>query len=402
MIEKNPKEKGRWIVKRKERWVEILKASTKLGLTSFGGPAAHIGYFRDEYVHRRKWLDDKAYADLVALCQFLPGPASSQVGISIGMLRGGIMGGFLSWLGFTLPSVIALMIFAMLISSGSVDIAWLHGLKIVAVAVVAHALLGMGKSLTPDVQRLMIAFGAAIAILLVPTAWAQIIVILLTGVIGFLLYRREQAPEAVKLALTFGKKTGLAAWGIFGALLIGLPLLRPFIESSAFAIFDIFYRVGAIVFGGGHVVLPMLEREVVPEWMTADAFIAGYGAAQAVPGPLFTLSAYLGQLMNGAGGVLIAVIAMFLPSFLLVIGTLPFWSVIRTKPGIQAALKGINAGVVGILLAALYDPVFTSAIQGPVDFAIAIAAFGMLVYLKLAPWKVVLITALLGALAYAL
>ncbi|WP_232787185.1 chromate transporter [Planococcus sp. MB-3u-03] len=185
-------------------------------------------------------------------------------------------------------------------------------------------------------------------------------------------------------------------------MLIGLPLMRPFIESSAFAIFDIFYRVGAIVFGGGHVVLPMLEREVVPEWMTADAFIAGYGAAQAVPGPLFTLSAYLGQLMNGAGGVLIAVIAMFLPSFLLVIGTLPFWSVIRTKPGIQAALKGINAGVVGILLAALYDPVFTSAIQGPVDFAIAIAAFGMLVYLKLAPWKVVLITALLGALAYAL
>ena len=240
MIEKNPKEKGRWIVNRKERWMETLKASTKLGLTSFGGPAAHIGYFRDEYVHRRKWLDDKAYADLVALCQFLPGPASSQVGISIGMLRGGIMGGFLSWLGFTLPSVVALMIFAMLISSGSVDIAWLQGLKIVAVAVVAHALLGMGKSLTPDVQRLMIAFGAAIAILLVPTAWAQIVVILLTGVIGFLLYRREQAPDAVKLALTFGKKTGLAAWGIFGALLIGLPLLRPFIESSAFAIFVIF------------------------------------------------------------------------------------------------------------------------------------------------------------------
>lgn len=312
------------------------------------------------------------------------------------------MGGFLSWLGFTMPSVIALMIFAMLITSGSVDIAWLQGLKIVAVAVVAHALLGMGKSLTPDVQRLMIALGAAIAILLVPTAWAQIIVIVLTGVIGYLLYRKDQAPEAVKLVLTFGKKTGLAAWGIFAALLIGLPLVRPFIESSAFAIFDIFYRVGAIVFGGGHVVLPMLEREVVPEWMTADAFIAGYGAAQAVPGPLFTLSAYLGQLMSGAGGVLIAVVAMFLPSFLLVIGTLPFWSVIRTKPGIQAALKGINAGVVGILLAALYDPVFTSAIQGPVDFAIAIAAFGMLVYLKLAPWKVVLITALLGALAYAL
>src|SRR5690606_32655324 len=283
----------------------------------------------------------------------------------------------------------------------SVDIAWLQGLKIVAVAVVAHALLGMGKSLTPDVQRLMIAFGTAIAILLVPTAWAQIVVILLTGVIGFLLYRREQAPEAVKLALTFGKKTGLAAWGIFGALLIGLPLVRPFIESSAFAIFDIFYRVGAIVFGGGHVVLPMLEREVVPDWMTADAFIAGYGAAQAVPGPLFTLSAYLGQLMGSGLGVAIAVFAMFLPSFLLVIGTLPFWSVIRTKSAVQAALKGVNAAVVGILLAALYDPVFTSAIKGPAEFAIAVIAFAMLVYFKLAPWIVVLITAVLGAAMYA-
>lgn len=386
----------------KKRYLEILKASTKLGLTSFGGPTAHLGYFRDEYVAKRKWLDDKAYADLVALCQFLPGPASSQVGISVGMLRGGIFGGFLSWFGFTMPSVILLVLFAMLVSNAAFDTGWLQGLKIVAVAVVAHALMGMSKSLTPDLTRIIIAFGAAAAILLVPTAWAQIAIILVAGIIGYALYRKEKAPEAVKLALTFGRKTGIAAWAIFAALLIGLPLLRPLIDSALYTIFDVFYRVGSIVFGGGHVVLPMLEQEVVPGWMSADLFISGYGAAQAVPGPLFTLSGYLGQLMSGGMGAVIAVIAMFLPSFLLVIGTLPFWSAIRTKSGVQAALKGVNAAVVGILLAALYDPVFTSAIRGPVDFVIALAAFLMLVYLKLAPWIVVLVTAVLGAVAYAI
>lgn len=385
----------------KKNWMEILKASTKLGLTSFGGPTAHLGYFREEYVVKRKWLDDKAYADLVALCQFLPGPASSQVGISVGMLRGGIFGGFLSWFGFTMPSVVLLVLFALLVTNGSFDSGWIHGLKIVAVAVVAHALLGMGKSLAPDKPRIAIAVAAATAILLIPTAAAQIGIILLTGIIGFFIYRKMEAPEAVKLALSFGKKTGIAAWALFGTLLVGLPLLRPVIESSYFAIFDIFYRVGSIVFGGGHVVLPMLEREVVPIWMSADLFISGYGAAQAVPGPLFTLAGYLGQLMGGGLGVMLAVTAMFLPSFLLVIGTLPFWSIIRTKPGIQAALKGVNAGVVGILLAALYDPVFTSAIRGPLDFAIAMIAFAMLVYFKLAPWIVVLITAILGAFAFA-
>lgn len=385
----------------KKNWMEILKASTKLGLTSFGGPTAHLGYFREEYVVKRKWLDDKAYADLVALCQFLPGPASSQVGISVGMLRGGIFGGFLSWFGFTMPSVVLLVLFALLVTNGSFDSGWIHGLKIVAVAVVAHALLGMGKSLAPDKPRIAIAVAAATAILLIPTAAAQIGIILLTGIIGFFIYRKMEAPEAVKLALSFGKKTGITAWALFGTLLVGLPLLRPVIESSYFAIFDIFYRVGSIVFGGGHVVLPMLEREVVPIWMSADLFISGYGAAQAVPGPLFTLAGYLGQLMGGGLGVMLAVTAMFLPSFLLVIGTLPFWSIIRTKPGIQAALKGVNAGVVGILLAALYDPVFTSAIRGPLDFAIAMIAFAMLVYFKLAPWIVVLITAILGAFAFA-
>jgi chromate transporter len=385
----------------KNRYVEILQAATKLGLTSFGGPTAHIGYFREEYVAKRKWLDDKAYADLVALCQFLPGPASSQVGISIGMLRGGLVGGVLSWFGFTMPSVLLLMLFALLITNGTFDAGWLQGLKIVAVAVVAHALVGMGKSLAPDKPRIMIAALAASAILLIPTAWAQIAVIILSGIAGYALYRKEQTPEPVKLVLSFGKRTGFAAWILFAGLLIGLPLLKPFFDSVYYTIFDIFYRVGSIVFGGGHVVLPMLEREVVPVWMSADFFISGYGAAQAVPGPLFTLSGYLGQLMGGVLGVVVAVIAMFLPSFLLVVGILPFWGTIRTKKSVQAALKGINAGVVGILLAALYDPVFVSAIQESSDFVIAVLSFAMLVYFKLAPWLVVVVAAFLGAGAYA-
>ncbi|WP_339254076.1 chromate efflux transporter [Sporosarcina sp. FSL W8-0480] len=381
---------------------EILKTSLLLGLTSFGGPAAHIGYFREEYVKKKKWLDDKMYADIVALCQFLPGPASSQVGIAIGLMRGGLLGGILSWIGFTLPSVLLLMGFAWLISSsGSFDIGWIKGLKIVAVAVVAHALLGMGKSLTPDRTRVSIAIAAAILTLLIPTAIGQIAIIAGAGLFGYGLYRKEEAPRPAAIHLSFGRKTGIAAWAIFFILLVGIPALRAYFHNVTIAIFDTFYRVGSIVFGGGHVVLPMLEREIVPAgWMGAETFIAGYGAAQAVPGPLFTLSGYLGQLMNGPSGAAVAVIAMFLPSFLLVIGTLPFWSAIRSKKGIQAALKGVNAGVVGILLAALYNPVFTSAIYHPTDFAIALIAFGLLQYYKLSPWIVVLVTAILGALSH--
>jgi len=386
------------------RYLEIIKASTKLGLTSFGGPAAHIGYFREEYVQKRKWLDDKLYADLVALCQFLPGPASSQVGISIGMLRGGLVGGILSWIGFTLPSVLLLMAFAwVMMQTGSIESGWIQGLKIVAVAVVAHALLGMGKSLTPDRPRITIAIIAAAGTLLVPTAWGQILIILFAGLFGIFYYKNEEKPDVVDMPLSFGKKTGIVAWVLFFTLLIVLPIFRPFVQSAAYEIFDIFYRVGSIVFGGGHVVLPMLEREVVPNgWMTSEAFLAGYGAAQAVPGPLFTLSGYLGQVMGGFSGAFIAVIAMFLPSFLLVMGTLPFWALIRTKPRIQAALKGVNAAVVGILLAALYDPVFTSAVHDPIDFVIVLISFTLLVFYKWSPWIVVIITALLGALSFAL
>ncbi|MET1014016.1 MAG: chromate efflux transporter [Paenisporosarcina sp.] len=389
--------------KKRNKYLEILAASTKLGLTSFGGPAAHIGYFREEYVEKRKWLDDKLYADLVALCQFLPGPASSQVGISIGMLRGGLLGGLLSWFGFTIPSVLLLMAFAWVImETGSFESGWIQGLKIVAVAVVAHALMGMSKSLTPDRPRITVAIIAAAATLLIPTAWGQILIIILAGLFGILYYQNEKAPEAVYMPLQFGKRTGIVAWILFFSLLILLPIFRPFVQETWYAIFDIFYRVGSIVFGGGHVVLPLLEREVVPAWMSAEAFIAGYGAAQAVPGPLFTLSGYLGQLMGSFSGAAIAVVAMFLPSFLLVIGTLPFWAIIRTKPRIQAALKGLNAAVVGILLAALYDPVFTSAVHDPVDFVIVLISFTLLVFYKLSPWIVVIITAILGALSFAI
>ncbi len=390
------------MVNKLKNYIEIMNASTKLGLTSFGGPAAHIGYFREEYVKKRQWLDDKMYADLVALCQFLPGPASSQIGIAVGLMRGGILGGILSWIGFTLPSVLLLMGFAWLISStGSFDSGWIQGLKIVAVAVVAHALIGMGKLLTPDKKRITIAMVAAILTLMIPTAIGQIAIIVGAGITGYSMYRKEKAPKQMELLLTFGKRTGIIAWSIFFVLLIGIPLVRPFIQSSLFAIVDIFYRVGSIVFGGGHVVLPMLEREIVPVGlMNAETFIAGYGAAQAVPGPLFTLSGYLGQLMGGPLGAMVAVFAMFLPSFLLVIGTLPFWSVIRSKPAIQAALKGVNAAVVGILLAALYNPVFTSSIDNATDFAVAIIAFTLLFFYKCPPWLVVIVTAVLGIIVH--
>ncbi|MGP1909826.1 chromate efflux transporter [Metabacillus sp. JX24] len=376
-------------------WIEILLVSTRLGLTSFGGPVAHLGYFRDEYVKKRKWLDERSYADLVALCQFLPGPASSQVGISIGIVRGGLVGGFISWFGFTMPSVIALILFAYFVTGFQAeDAGWITGLKIVAVAVVAQAIMGMGKNLAPDRPRIAIAVIAAVCALFFPTAIGQIAIIIIAGVTGYIMYRNQDVPKADKLAISISKKTGAAAWFLFAGLLIGLPLLRQVFPSIWMAMFDTFYRVGSIVFGGGHVVLPMIEREVVPPgWISEETFLAGYGAAQAVPGPLFTFASYLGASMNGVTGALVATAAMFLPSFLLVVGMLPFWNFLREKSSVQAALMGVNAAVVGILLAALYDPVWTSAIKSTGDFALALAAFALLVYFKLPPWLVVLLAA---------
>ncbi len=342
--------------------LQVFLVALRLGLTSFGGPIAHLGYFREEYVARRKWLDERSYADVVALCQFLPGPASSQVGIVVGIMRAGLAGGFAAWLGFTLPSAALLTVFAFGVTSFDLgDAGWLQGLKIVAVAVVAQAVWGMGRTLAPDRQRATIAAAAAIVALVWPTAWVQIAVIA-AAVVGWALLRVDEpdAPEE-RLASGIPRWLAVSALVVFFGSLAALPLLRQVEPAQWLALVDSFFRSGSLVFGGGHVVLPLLQAEVVPPgWVTQDQFIAGYGAAQAVPGPLFTFSAYLGAASgpapNGVAGAAIALGAIFAPSFLLVVGALPFWDLLRTKAAFQSALRGVNAAVVGILLAALYNP----------------------------------------------
>ncbi len=386
-------------------FLEVLGVFTRLGLTSFGGPIAHLGYFREELVVRRKWLDERAYADLVALCQFLPGPASSQVGISLGITRAGLLGGLAAWLGFTLPSALAMTAFAYGINTlgAASSSGWLQGLKIVAVAVVAQAVWGMARQFCSDRLRATFALVAALLLLFWPTALAQVLVIGLAGLAGRWLLAGTAPSQATTLRLAIPRGLALSCLLIFGALLLLIPLLRQLLPSQALALFDSFYRTGSLVFGGGHVVLPLIQAEVVPSgWVTEAQFIAGYGAAQAVPGPLFTFAAYLGAVSNlppnGWLGATIALLGIFLPSFLLVIGVLPFWNSLRAQPGVQAALHGINAAVVGLLLAALYDPVWTSAITSPADFGLALAAFGLLMFWKLPPWLVVVLAALGGAL----
>jgi chromate transporter len=383
--------------------LEVLGVSTRLGLTSFGGPVAHLGYFRQEYVERRRWVDETTYADLVALCQFLPGPASSQVSIAIGTLRAGILGAVAAWIGFTLPSAIALLAFAYGVQMlGPESAGWLHGLKVAAVAVVAQAVWGMARSLAPDRERATIAILAALFTLVWPTALGQVLVIILGGLVGWRLLPWTGVALPVRARPPVSRRLGIVAWVLFFAFLIGLPLLRQVSPSQPLAVFDSFYRVGALVFGGGHVVLPLLQAEVVPVgWVTNEQFVAGYGAAQAVPGPLFTFAAYLGAAMqpelNGLAGATIALIAIFLPSFFLVFGALPFWDALRARSGFQAALRGINAAVVGLLLAALYNPVWTSAIGTPADFALALLAFGLLAFWQAPPWLVVILAAIGGA-----
>ena len=388
----------------KGTFLEVLATFIRLGLTSFGGPVAHLGYFRQEIVVRRKWLDEKNYVDLLALCQFLPGPSSSQMGIALGITRAGLWGGLAAWLGFTLPSAIALIIFAYLTNGAKAitQSGWLHGLLIVAVAVVAQAVWGMATTLCPDRPRATIALLAAIAILLWPVAIGQLVILAAGGVIGWRLLRGTQKSEVSVLPLTVPRQLAIVCWILFFALLLGLPVLRLIVHSQTLALFDTFFRVGSLVFGGGHVVLPLLQSEVVPAgWVSNDQFIAGYAATQAVPGPLFTFSAYLGAVSkpapNGWLGGLIALVAIFLPSFLFVIGILPFWNSLRSMESFQAALRGINAAVVGILLAALYQPIWTTAIRAPVDFALGLLAFGLLVIWKVPPWIVVVLSALLGS-----
>ena len=373
--------------------IEILLTATKLGLTSFGGPVAHLAYFKDEYIDRKKWLTDKMYADLIALCQFLPGPASSQVGISIGILRGGLLGGIVSFIGFTLPSIIVLVIFALLYQSFSLEGAiFIQSLKVVAVSVVLHALIGLGKKLTPDKSRLAIALVSAIVLLLYPSAWMQILIIVLAGLFGFRYFQDKAEVNIEQFSVNISKRMGITSLVMLISLLIVLPILNNTFNNALLNIYDVFFRVGSLVFGGGHVVLPMIERELVPlGLLSSGEFLAGYGMAQAVPGPLFTFASYLGTMIAGLSGAVIATIAIFLPSFFLIIAALPFLSELRQKASFQGVLVGVNASVVGILLAAFYDPVIKSSINSAPDFALALLLFALLNKWKLPAWLIVII-----------
>ncbi|WP_226951260.1 chromate efflux transporter [Rhizobium terrae] len=383
---------------------EVFTAFLKLGVTSFGGPIAHLGYFRDELVVRRKWIDEAGYADLVALCQFLPGPASSQVGFALGLLRGGPLGALAAWVAFTLPSAILLVIFAMAATAfdGPIGAGVLHGLKVVAVAVVAQAVWGMARTLTPDRTRASIALAAVVIVVFAAGAIGQIAAIAAGGLAGLLFCRNGPATGTAHLFFRISPIVGVGCLLTFCLLLAGLPIVASTVDSQGLALFDSFYRSGSLVFGGGHVVLPLLQAEVVnPGWVTNDAFLSGYGAAQAVPGPLFTFAAYLGAVMgsapNGILGAAICLVAIFLPGFLLLVGALPFWDNFRKRPIAQAAMRGANAAVVGILGAALYTPVWTSAVLDPYDFALALTGFILLVVWKAPPWLVVLGLGLAGA-----
>lgn len=384
---------------------EVFGTFLKLGLTSFGGPVAHLGYFRDELVLRRRWIDEAGYADLVALCQFLPGPASSQVGFSLGILRGGgLLGGLAAWSAFTLPSALILVAVALGagILTGPVAEALLHGLKLVAVAVVGQAVWGMAKTLTPDRRRVAIALSAVAIVTFAGGSWGQIGAIVTGTLAGLRLCRGGVAqPSAGRLPVPVTRRAGIVALALFGVVFLVMPVLAALTGSQALKLFDAFYRSGALVFGGGHVVLPLLQGEVVPPgWVTAESFLAGYGLTQAVPGPLFTFAAYLGAVMgpepNGVGGAAIALVAVFLPGLLLVYGALPFWEGLRARPPAQAAMRGANAAVVGILGAALYSPVWTSAVLSRADFAAALAGFLMLVVWKAPPWLAVVFLTVAG------
>lgn len=384
---------------------EVLRAFSKLGVSCFGGPIAHIGYFREEFVVRRRWLDEQAFVDLVALCQFLPGPASSQVGFSIGLMRGGYLGGLAAWTGFTLPSAIILVLFAYGAGalSGPIGSGLLHGLKLVAVAIVAQAVWGMARTLCPDRERASIAVVAALIILFSTSSVAQIGAIAIGGVAGLWLCRGAAAPPpGGHMILPVSRTAGLVALGAFFVLLGGLPILRSLWAAPGVALFEAFYRSGALVFGGGHVVLPLLRQAfVAPGWISDNTFLAGYGAAQAVPGPLFTFAAYLGTVVSpsphGVPGAVLGLIGIFLPGILILLGTLPFWDSFRKRAGAQAIMRGVNAAVVGLLAAALYNPVWTSSVNGRGDFAVALVAFVLLMVWRAPPLLVVIVSALGGA-----
>jgi chromate transporter len=389
---------------------QVLRIFLKLGLTSFGGPIAHIGYFRNEFVLRRRWLSERAYADLLALCQFLPGPASSQMGFAIGLGRAGCAGGLAAWVGFTLPSAILMTGFAYAADkvSGSAGGGLLHGLKLVAVAVVAQAVLGMARTLCPDRARAAIALLALTLAVLLPSSAAQLLVIGGGAVLGVALCRSAaaRATDAADAADAappplVSRRAGLSALVLFVLLLGALPLWQRLVPASGVALFAAFYRCGALVFGGGHVVLPLLREALVPNgWVSDGEFLAGYGAAQAVPGPLFTFAAYLGTIartaLHGPAGAVLGLVGIFLPGMLILLAALPFWATLQRRPGARAAILGVNAAVVGLLAAALYDPVWTGSVHSAADVALALGGFVLLTAGRLAPWLVVVLTALGG------
>lgn len=390
------------MTRRYPAWTVFL-AFLRLGVTSFGGPVAHIGYFHDEFVTRRQWLSERSFADLVALCQFLPGPASSQTGMAIGLSQAGFAGVLAAWVGFTLPSAVLLVLFSLGVGAWGdrLPTGLLHGLKLVAVAVVAQAVWGMGRTFCNDRPRIAFATLACCIMLLMPVAWIQIAVIVLAAASGLMLFhpQAQQAHDPLPISVSRPVAAGLLA--AFFILLFGLPLLERLLPGQPMAMLSTFYRAGSLVFGGGHVVLPLLQAEVVPRgWVSNDTFLAGYGAAQAVPGPLFTFAAFLGAAAgtppNGWAGGLLCLVGIFLPSFFLVVGALPFWERLRRSPKIQAALSGVNAAVVGLLLAALYQPVWVSAVRAPADFCLVLAALVLLMVWKLPPWMVVLASGAAG------
>jgi len=371
-----------------------------MGLTSFGGPVAHLGFFRDEFVRRRSWLSEHDYADVVALAQFLPGPASSQVGVVIGLYRGGGLGALAAWLGFTLPSAMALVLFGLGMTQMGVPLSqgWLHGLKLVAVAVVAQAIWGMGKSLCRSAATALIAAGAAVAVFLLPTATGQITTIIAGACFGYWLCRSEPTVSREVAKAPLSRRAGVLLLVVYGLLLFGLPVLAAG-PSSGLWLFERFYRTGALVFGGGHVVLPVLQSQVLASGiLSEDLFLAGYGVAQAVPGPLFSFAAYIGAVaktdMAGWAGAATCLVAIFLPGMLLICGVLPFWQQLRRAQAMQAALKGINASVVGILTAAFCGPIWGSAVHGIADFAFALVALVLLLSGRVPTWSVVLCGAL--------
>ncbi|WP_395603443.1 chromate efflux transporter [Pseudomonas sp. B21128] len=391
-----------YTAERNSAW-SVFLIFLRLGLTSFGGPVAHLGYFHHEFVSRRQWLTERSYADLVALCQFLPGPASSQFGIALGLSRAGYRGAFAAWAGFTLPSAMLMILFALGLSRYGAVLSpvALHGLKVVAVAVVAQAVWGMARNLCTDVPRMTLMVIAACVALLAPSAWGQVSVIVVAGLLGLMLFKPAQRVEHDALSIPISRRAGVMWLALFLLLLVGLPLLAERVTDQSLAMVDAFYRSGSLVFGGGHVVLPLLQAEVVPSgWVNNEAFLAGYGAAQAVPGPLFTFAAFLGASMNippsGWAGGMICLLAIFAPAFLLVVGALPFWERLRRSVRAQAALAGVNAAVVGLLLAALYQPVWTSAILKPQDFGLALVALMALMVWKMPVWLVVIGTGVAG------